>query len=114
MSTVLLETLKKKNDFVKVSQSGNRFFTKGFILQKYRRNLSSVSKENIVRIGFIITKRIGGAVVRNKIKRIFRAIIKELLNNYLKRNYDYVIVANKKSLVMSYEELKDDLIKVIK
>ena len=39
MSTVLLETLKKKIDFVKVSKSGNRFFTKGFILQKYKRNM---------------------------------------------------------------------------
>jgi len=112
MSTVLLRTIKKKIDFVKVSKKGKKFFTQGFILQKYKRDFSS--KENTARVGFTITKKIGNAVVRNKIKRRFRAIIKEVLNNYLKKNYDYVIVANKKSLVMDYKELKKDVIKVIK
>ena len=112
MSTVLLKTIKKRIDFVKISKKGKRFFTQGFILQKYKRDFSS--KENTARVGFTITKKIGSAVVRNKIKRRFRAIIKEVLNNYLKKNYDYVIVANKKSLVMDYKELKKDVIKVIK
>ena len=112
MSPVLLKTIKKRIDFVKVSKKGKKFFTQGFILQKYKRDFSS--KENTARVGFTITKKIGGAVVRNKIKRRFRAIIKEILNNYLKKNYDYVIIANKKSLVMSYKELKNDVVKVIK
>ena len=112
MSTVLLKTIKKRIDFVKVSEKGKKFFTQGFILQKYKRDFSS--KENTARVGFTITKKIGNAVVRNKIKRRFREIIKEVLNNYLKKNYDYVIIANKKSLVMNYKELKNDVIKVIK
>ena len=112
MSTVLLKTIKKRIDFVKVSEKGKKFFTQGFILQKYKRDFSS--KENTARVGFMITKKIGNAVERNKIKRRFRAIIKEVLNNYLKKNYDYVIIANKKSLVMNYKELKNDVVKVIK
>ena len=114
MSTVLLKTIKKRIDFVKISKKGKRFFTQGFILQKYKRGFSSKEKENAARVGFTITKKVGNAVVRNKIKRRFRAIIKEVLNNYLKKNYDYVIIANKKSLVMNYKELKNDVIKVIK
>ena len=112
MSTVLLKTIKKRIDFVKVSKKGKKFFTQGFILQKYKRDFSS--KENTARVGFTITKKIGNAVVRNKIKRRFRAIIKEVLNNYLKKNYDYVIIANKKSLIMDYKELKSDIIKTVK
>ena len=112
MSTIVLKTIKKRIDFVKVSKKGKKFFTQGFILQKYKRDFSS--KENTARVGFTITKKIGNAVVRNKIKRRFRAIIKEILNNYLKKNYDYVIIANKKSLVMNYKELKNDVVKVIK
>ena len=114
MSAVLLKTIKKRIDFVKVSKKGERKFTQGFILQKYKRNFSSKERENIPRVGFTITKKIGSAVVRNKIKRRFRAIIKEVPNDYLKKNYDYVIIANKKSLVMDYKELKNDVIKVIK
>jgi len=112
MSTIVLKTIKKRIDFVKVSKKGKKFFTQGFILQKYKRDFSS--KENTARVGFTITKKVGNAVVRNKIKRRFRAIIKEVLNNYLKKNYDYVIIANKKSLVMNYKELKNDVVKVIK
>ena len=114
MSVVLLKTIKKRIDFIKVSKKGKRSFTKGFILQKYKRDFSAKDKENIARVGFTVTKKIGGAVVRNKIKRRFRSIIKEVSNEYLKKNYDYVIIANKKSLVMDYKELKNDVIKVIK
>tara|TARA_Y100000590_G_scaffold469895_1_gene660476 strand:+ start:818 stop:1162 length:345 start_codon:yes stop_codon:yes gene_type:complete len=114
MPLVLIKTIKKRIDFIKVSKEGRRFFAKGFILQKYKRSLSNETKDNIARIGYTITKRIGGAVIRNKIKRRFRAIIKETLNSYLKKNYDYVIIANKKSLDMDYKELKNDLIKAIK
>ena len=112
MSTILLKTLKKRMDFVNVSKKGKRSFSKGFILQKYKRN--TLLQDSSVRVGFTITKKIGGAVVRNKIKRRFRAIIKDVLNKYLKKNYDYVIIANKKSLIMDYKELKNDVIKVLK
>ena len=104
MPLVLIKTIKKRIDFIKVSKEGRRFFAKGFILQKYKRSLSNETKDNIARIGYTITKRIGGAVIRNKIKRRFRAIIKETLNSYLKKNHDYVIIANKKSLDMDYKE----------
>ena len=114
MSVVLFKTIKKRIDFIKISKKGKKSFTKGFILQQYKRSLSLKDKENVARIGFTITKKIGGAVVRNKIKRRFRAIIKEILNNYLKKNYDYVIIVNKKSIVMYYKELKNDVIKIVK
>ena len=112
MSTIFLKTIKKRVDFLKVSKSGKKIFTKGFILQKYKRNMDL--EKDTIRIGFTITKKIGGAVIRNKIKRRFRAIIKEIFTKYLKKNYDYVIIANKKSLIMDYKELKSDVIKTVK
>ena len=112
--SILLKTLTKRVDFVKVAKAGNKSFTKGFILQKYKRILLPKTNESMPRIGFVVTKKIGGAVIRNRIKRRLRSITKEVLNNYGKKNYDYVIVANKKSLKMNYTELKQDLLKVIK
>ena len=38
----------------------------------------------------------------------------EILTNVGKKNYDYVIIANKKAAVMKYQELKEDLINAIK
>ena len=114
MPTIFLKTIKKRVDFLKVSKSGKKIFTKGFILQKYKRDFLSKEKENTARVGLTVTKKIGSAVVRNKIKRRFRSIIKEVSNEYLKKNYDYVIIANKKSLIMDYKELKSDIIKTVK
>jgi ribonuclease P protein component len=112
MPTIFPKTIKKRIDFLKVSKNGKKIFTKGFILQKYKRNMDS--EKETIRVGFTITKKIGGAVVRNKIKRRFRAIMREIFAKYLKKNYDYVIIANKKSLIMDYKELKSDVIKTVK
>ena len=94
MPIIFPKTIKKRVDFLKVSKSGKKIFTKGFILQKYKRTMDS--KNDSIRIGFTITKKIGGAVIRNKIKRRFRTIIREIFSKYLRKNYDYVIIANKK------------------
>jgi len=40
--------------------------------------------------------------------------LKLMVLYYLKKNYDYVIIANKKSLDMDFKELKNDIIKVVK
>ena len=103
MSAILLKTIKKRIDFIKISKKGKKIFTKGFILQKYKRKIDDKIENNIVRIGFTVTKKIGNAVVRNKVKRRFRAITKELLNNYLKKYYDYIIIDNKNSITMDYK-----------
>ena len=68
----------------------------------------------LLELDLLLQKKIGGSVQRNKIKRRFRAIMKDVLNNYLKKNYDYVIIANKKCLIMDYKELKSDIIKTVK
>ena len=87
MSTIFLKTIKKRVDFLKVSKSGKKIFTKGFILQKYKRTMDS--KNDSIRIGFTITKKIGGAVIRNKIKRRFRTIIREIFSKYLRNSCNY-------------------------
>ena len=112
MPIIFPKTIKKRVDFLKVSKNGKKIFTKGFVLQKYKRTMDS--KNDSIRIGFTITKKIGGAVIRNKIKRRFRTIIREIFSKYLRKNYDYVIIANKKSLIMDYKELKSDVIKTVK
>ena len=84
MPTIFPKTIKKRVDFLKVSKSGKKIFTKGFILQKYKRNMDL--EEDTTRVGFTITKKIGGAVERNKIKRRFRAIMREIFAKYLKKN----------------------------
>ena len=113
---ILLQSIKKRIDFLRISKVGRKKFTKGFILQKVKRNDSSNTylNKDFARVGLTVTKRVGTAVVRNKIKRRLRSLSNEILTNVGKKNYDYVIIANKKAAVMKYQELKEDLINAIK
>lgn len=64
-------------------------------------------KEENNRYGISVSKKIGNAVVRNKIKRRIKDI---LLKNTIKNNYDYVIIIRKAINDLSYEEMKENLL----
>tara|TARA_B100001013_G_scaffold137789_1_gene81107 strand:- start:179 stop:526 length:348 start_codon:yes stop_codon:yes gene_type:complete len=112
---LLLQNIKKRPEFLKISKIGQKKYTKGFILQKLKRNdsMNKFLDKDCLRIGLTVTKNVGTAVVRNKIKRRLRNIFHEILTIMGKKNHDYVIIANKKAAIMNYKELKEDLIKAI-
>src|SRR5438874_13834830 len=67
-----LITLKKRADFV-AANGGTRLSTPGFLLLVRDRK----DADPAMRVGFTVTKKIGGAVVRNRMKRRFRALRSE-------------------------------------
>ena len=58
----------------------------------------------ISRYGFIVGKRVGKAVVRNRVKRLLREISRQI---QLKPGWDIVFFTNPKSAAASYNELKE-------
>ena len=70
-----LETLKKKIEFLTVRYQGKSTKSKFFIL-----NYSFDSKINI-KFGLTVSKKIGGAVTRNHVKRIIRTIVRNNLTS---------------------------------
>src|SRR3954454_6119647 len=69
-----LTTLKKRADFL-AANGGRRASTPGFILLVRDRK----DADSTMRVGFTVTKKIGGAVVRNRMKRRFRALAREVV-----------------------------------
>jgi len=99
--------LRKNMEFKKVYSGGKNFWNRNLILY-IRKNKLEES-----RFGVTITKKIGNAVVRNKIKRRIKEIYR--LNMYrIKDGYDLIFIPKKNVVDISYKELESALIHILK
>ena len=64
------------------------------------------------RVGISVSKKLGNAVVRNRIKRKIRHILMEV-GDHLEA-IDFVVIARKGVEELSYQEMKKNLIHVLK
>ncbi len=68
----------------------------------------------MIRVGYTATKKLGGAVVRNRAKRRLRAIAREILPERGISGHDYVLIARKLSVDCPFERLRKDLTYALK
>ena len=103
-----LITIKKRSEFIRSNKSSKKIHTQNIIIQK----LESKKNDNIPYFGFTITKKIGSAIVRNKIKRRLKSIIRELLkykDKYFDLSFNYILICKKEIVKVSYNDLKNEL-----
>jgi ribonuclease P protein component len=62
-----------------------------------------------MRVGFTVTKKIGGAVVRNRMKRRFRAVARELLPAKGLPGADHVMIGRSKGVERDFALLRSEL-----
>jgi ribonuclease P protein component len=105
---VALVTLKKRSEFLRV-RGGSRWATSAFVLETKPRTPEQLEIAPGPRFGFTITKALGGAVKRNRIRRRLKAAISEVSENGSRANHDYVVVARAAALDQPFPELKKDL-----
>ena len=66
-------------------------------------------------IGIVAKKKLGGAVIRNKIKRRLRSIVREgLKTNNIKLEYSYLFIAKKNVFDDKYKFIKENIFKDLK
>lgn len=99
--------LKRRQDFLR-ARCGMRIKAQAFLIESCKRH--ELSKELVVssqtaRIGFTVTRKIGNAVVRNRIKRRLSEAVRVGLQNSWLAGYDYVIIARRACLYLPFEEL---------
>jgi ribonuclease P protein component len=61
------------------------------------------------RFGLTVTKKIGGAVVRNRVRRRLRALTAGLDPTKVRPGFDYVLIARSAALSRAFPDLKADL-----
>jgi len=62
-----------------------------------------------MRVGFTVTKKIGGAVVRNRIKRRFRALAREIVPDNGIPGADHVMIGRAKGIERDFSLLRSEL-----
>ena len=95
--------LQKNSDFRTVYQKGRVYWSRFFVLRTLKR-----SDTGSTRFGIAPSRKIKGAVQRNKIKRRVREICHQQ-KNQINDGFDLVINIRRESLQVSYWELKKDL-----
>lgn len=79
-------------------------------LKAYKLKKANPLKKSVNRIGLTVTKKIGGAVVRNRVKRIIRAAFAETEKEYpLKKGFLIVISAREAATNASSVEIRAEM-----
>ena len=62
-----------------------------------------------MRVGFTVTRKIGGAVIRNRMKRRFRALAREIVPAKGFAGSDHVMIGRAKGVERDFAMLRDEL-----
>ena len=65
-----------------------------------------------LKVGFIVSKKVGKAVVRNKVRRRLREAFRALIP-YINDNVNYIVIARQPCSVANFEEIANNLLHVI-
>jgi ribonuclease P protein component len=102
-----MERLRQRRDFL-AAAGGASASTGGLVLQCRRRE-----DERPARVGFTVSRKVGGAVERNRVRRRLREIVRLSAATHIKAGNDYVLVARRAALDMAFAQLAADFIRAI-
>jgi ribonuclease P protein component len=98
-----MDRLRQRADFIAVA-NGARMSGPAFVLQGRTRNDAGP-----VRVGFTVTKKVGTATERNRIRRRLREVVKQVEAVSLRPHNDYVLVGRRAALDRGFDLMIDDL-----
>lgn len=99
-----LVTIKNRRDFLAANARARKYVTPMFILLAHRRPKDHPIADT-TRIGYTVTKKMGGAVQRNRIKRRLREAARTHASTRMLQGYDYIIIARNAALDCQFSEL---------
>jgi ribonuclease P protein component len=97
-----VERLRRRTDF-KAAAAGIRASAGAFVVQARKR-----TDDGAVRVGFTVSKQVGNAVERNRVRRRLREVIQQCGSEKLHDGHDYVLIGRRTALVVPFDEMKRD------
>lgn len=97
-------SLKQRADFLRLQQTGQKWVTPAFIVQCIHSDTP-----DLPRVGLTVTKKMGGAVVRNRIRRRLRAVMDRVAaNNRVPQGWQLVLIARSDAAIRDFDQLCRD------
>lgn len=97
------QRIKKDKEFQQVFKKGKSFANRQFVVYCYRKEMQSE-----FRVGLSVSKKIGNAVTRNRIKRYLRQCFLEMKDE-IQNDMDYVVIARHQAATKDFHETKKSL-----
>ena len=101
-----MERLRRRAAFRAVA-GGKRVSRPGFVLQALKAG--SEARGRPPRFGFTVTKKIGNAVVRNRIRRRLKEAVRAAAAG-AETDTDYVLIGRRAALTLQFDRLITDLV----
>ena len=95
----VINRIKANEDFALTIKNGRSLKTQSFTIH-YKAN-----ELNRIRVGISVSKKIGNAVIRNRVKRQIRAMCDSILD-YVASSYDVVVIVKNVFLEKTFQENK--------
>jgi len=84
----------------------------GFVLQAAPAPAELVLPS--VRVGFTVSRKVGNAVVRNRVRRRLREVAKLVIPGQARPDLDYVLVGRQAALKRDFATLQRELVEALK
>jgi ribonuclease P protein component len=96
-----MDRLRHRADFL-AAAGGAKAPAAAFVLQARKRD-----DDGPARVGFTVSRKVGSAVERNRVRRRLREIVRR--SAAMCRGHDYVLVGRRAALGLPFERLVEDL-----
>ena len=97
-----MQRLRQRRDFL-AAATGAKAPVSGFVLQALNRR-----EDGPVRVGFTVSRKVGTAVERNRVRRRLREVVRLSQPERMRAGYDYVLIGRRAALNLPFDRLIED------
>ena len=98
-----MERLRRRTDFLAAAR-GLRASVGAFVVQARRR-----AEDGPVRIGFTVSRQVGNAVERNRVRRRLREMVRLSQGGGMHDGHDYVLIGRRAALAVPFGRMQQEL-----
>jgi ribonuclease P protein component len=103
-----MQRLRQRADFL-AAAGGAKAATAAFVLQALDRRDGGPA-----RVGFTVSRKVGSAVERNRVRRRLREIVRLSAADRLRSGHDYVLIGRRAALALPFERMREDFNKALR